>query len=248
MKKTCSKCKEEKELECFVKRSDMIDGYKSICKTCINKNEREKYRIKNNIPLLTNIDRICKECGIVKNKNEFSKNIKRQDGLEIRCVGCFLVNKENVKNKKLQKRIDNGRDFYRLRNIKYRNKNRLKVREKRRVKQSEKLKTDLLYNLKHNITSSINQYLKSNKTEATIKILGCSIEEFKVYIESKFEVWMTWDNRGRYTGNYNETWQIDHIIPISSASTDEEVYKLSHYTNLQPLCSRVNLEKGNKQN
>lgn len=33
---------------------------------------------------------------------------------------------------------------------------------------------------------------------------------------------------------------IDHIIPLSSAKTEEDIIKLSHYSNLQPLCSKVN--------
>jgi hypothetical protein len=57
---------------------------------------------------------------------------------------------------------------------------------------------------------------------------------------------MTWENHGRYTGNYNETWQIDHIIPISNGLSEEEVINLNHYTNLRPLCSKKNLEKSNK--
>lgn len=51
---------------------------------------------------------------------------------------------------------------------------------------------------------------------------------------------MNWDNRGLYG------WHIDHIIPLSSAKTEEEVYKLCHYTNLQPLWAKENLSKGNK--
>lgn len=49
---------------------------------------------------------------------------------------------------------------------------------------------------------------------------------------------MTWENR-------NE-WHIDHITPLSSAKTEEELYKLCHYTNLQPLWAEENLKKGNK--
>jgi hypothetical protein len=74
----------------------------------------------------------------------------------------------------------------------------------------------------------------------TFEILGCSYEEFKSYIENKFESWMNWNNHGLYTGNYSETWQLDHIIPISSAKTEEDIIKLNHYTNLQPLCSKIN--------
>lgn len=51
---------------------------------------------------------------------------------------------------------------------------------------------------------------------------------------------MSWDNHGLYNGDFNYGWDIDHILPLSSAKTDEEVIKLNHYTNLQPLCSKVN--------
>ena len=53
---------------------------------------------------------------------------------------------------------------------------------------------------------------------------------------------MTWDKMGVEI-------HIDHIIPLSSAKTEEELYKLCHYTNLQPLCSKVNRDiKKNKHN
>ena len=51
---------------------------------------------------------------------------------------------------------------------------------------------------------------------------------------------MTWDNRGVYT------WHLDHIIPISTAKTIEELEKLSHYTNMRPLWSEDNRIKSNK--
>ena len=51
---------------------------------------------------------------------------------------------------------------------------------------------------------------------------------------------MNWDNYGRYNGELNYGWDIDHKIPTSSAITEEDVIKLNHYTNLQPLCSFIN--------
>lgn len=59
-------------------------------------------------------------------------------------------------------------------------------------------------------------------------------------MESKFEPWMNWNNYGLYNGELNYGWDIDHIVPISSANTEEEIIKLNHYTNLQPLCSKTN--------
>ena len=60
------------------------------------------------------------------------------------------------------------------------------------------------------------------------------------YLESKFETGMTWDNYGYYG------WHIDHIITLSSVSSEDEVYKLCNYTNLQPLWAEDNLKKSNK--
>ena len=51
---------------------------------------------------------------------------------------------------------------------------------------------------------------------------------------------MTWENKGLYNGELNHGWDIDHIIPLSTALTEEDLVKLNHYTNLQPLCSKVN--------
>ena len=51
---------------------------------------------------------------------------------------------------------------------------------------------------------------------------------------------MTWDNKGLYNGELNHGWDLDHIIPIDTAITEEDVIRLNHYTNLQPLCSKIN--------
>ena len=102
---------------------------------------------------------------------------------------------------------------------------------------------DPLFKLKKLIRERISQSLKRNnyhKTSKTQIILGCSFEEFKLYLESKFEPWMTWDNQGLYNGELDFGWDIDHIIPLSSATNEEELLKLGHFSNLQPLCSKVN--------
>ena len=51
---------------------------------------------------------------------------------------------------------------------------------------------------------------------------------------------MNWGNKGLYNGKLNYGWDIDHRIPLSLAKTEEDVIRLNHYTNLQPLCSKIN--------
>ena len=75
------------------------------------------------------------------------------------------------------------------------------------------------------------------KNEQTINLLGYSSLDLRDHIESKFDKNMTWENYGR---EVNTNWSIDHTTPISSATTLGEVKKLNHYTNLQPLCSKIN--------
>lgn len=115
---------------------------------------------------------------------------------------------------------------------------------------------DLEAEMKHRVSKHITAALKkfgTNKKEIvgwshsmnkkgdspTIKILGCNAKEFLEYIESKFTDGMSWENR--------ESWDLDHIVPISSAKNAKEVIRLSHHTNYQPMWFGPNIRKGNKR-
>ena len=118
--------------------------------------------------------------------------------------------------------------------------------DKRNERNKERKATEPLFKLKTNIRQLIRStiqnkgYKKSNKSE---QILSCTFEQFKLHLESKFEDWMNWNNYGNPKDKIfelNKTWDIDHIVPISKALTEEDVVRLNHYTNLQPLCSYTN--------
>jgi hypothetical protein len=132
----------------------------------------------------------------------------------------------------------------------YQKNNKEKILERRRKYEKNKLLTDPVYKLKLNIRKAIKKSFNNNgykKTSKTFLILGCSYEQFKQHIESQFESWMAWSNYGLYNGTPNYGWDIDHKIPSSSATTEEDVIKLNHHTNLQPLCSYYNRDiKRNK--
>jgi hypothetical protein len=101
--------------------------------------------------------------------------------------------------------------------------------------------TPLEKRIKRNLRSRLNKALQGNyKTGSAVRDLGCSIEELKKYLESKFQDGMTWDNYGQ--------WHIDHIRPLCSFNLQdpEELKKVCHYSNLQPLWAKDNLDKRNK--
>jgi hypothetical protein len=117
----------------------------------------------------------------------------------------------------------------------WRNTNKQKCNDYRRLK----YKNDPMYKLKYTLRHRLNKYLKYKKCSLR-DYIGCSMEDLKKYIENQFKDGMSWENHGLYG------WHIDHIIPISSAKTEEEIYKLCHYTNLQPLWAIENLQKGDR--
>ena len=86
----------------------------------------------------------------------------------------------------------------------------------------------------------LDRYIK--KTEPIIKILGCSIEDFKKHIESKFVSGMNWENHNA------KGWHIDHIRPCASFNliNPEHQRQCFHYTNLQPLWWNENIAKSDK--
>jgi len=104
--------------------------------------------------------------------------------------------------------------------------------------------TDPLVKLKHNISCLLRQSLKKkgySKKSRTYDILCCSFEELKLHLENQFESWMNWDNYGKYQKDtFNFGWDLDHIIPVSSALNEEDIIMLNHYINLQHLCSKFN--------
>jgi len=107
-----------------------------------------------------------------------------------------------------------------------------------RRKHYEKYKKDPIYALTKRFRNAIYRSLRTTKTKCSLDILGCTQEEFKIHIESQFTEGMSWDKLSEL--------HIDHIIPISSAQTVDDLYKLNHYTNLQPLWAKDNLSKYNK--
>ena len=206
----------------------------------------------------------CKLCEENKNLNEFYLCAGKYSS---RCKKCFVEYQKNNPNRKEnqnrygsknrdkinfktreryhkdldESRKNNREKRKRLRKLnpeKYRNYGNNKNKERyHKMKNNPKYKIERI--LRKRFLSAIKREFK--KTSA-ITLLGCSIEECKKYLESKFQEGMTWENHGV------KGWHIDHIIPcaVFDLTKEEEQKKCFHYTNLQPLWWEDNLKKSNK--
>lgn len=125
----------------------------------------------------------------------------------------------------------------------YRENHKDSVREYGKQYQTNRKATDGLYKFKVGLRSMISQSFSRcgvKKNATAENILGCSIEEFKSYIESQFVDGMSFDNYGE--------WHLDHIKPLATAKTIDDVIVLCHYTNFQPLWAEDNRRKSGKYN
>lgn len=118
---------------------------------------------------------------------------------------------------------------------------RSKLRNETDRRRYQRIKDNLEYKLPKNIRTRLYLAIKREyKKGSAVQDLGCSIPDFKCYMETRFQDGMSWDNYG--------VWHIDHIQPLASFNLldKEQFAKAVHYTNLQPLWGRDNLRKGDK--
>jgi hypothetical protein len=191
------------------------------------------------------MEKICNICNQSKPVEEFNKSSQHKSGRRSYCKSCqkniSIKYSERLGEKLKEKKKEWNKE----------NKDKIKLSRqktyekhgKRIAKEKyEKIKSNPIEYLKVLMRRRIRGILKSknvNKKLTSEFLVGCNYSELKTYLETKFSEGMSWDNQGK--------WHIDHIIPLSSANNEEEIYKLCHYSNLQPLWAIDNIKKGNKK-
>ncbi len=195
------------------------------------------------------LNKICRECSESKSVNEFQLKRINKDGtlnFYLDCKICRNKKKReewHTKNRKLgrQKWSEKNREKDRAYKQKYRNKEDNKKRSLEIAK--KRRKNDPNFKLRGNLRHRIWMALKGLvKYESTLELLGCSVEDFKKHLESKFQNGMSWENYGE------NGWHIDHIKPCASFDlSDIEQQKICfNYKNMQPLWAIDNLVKSDK--
>lgn len=108
--------------------------------------------------------------------------------------------------------------------------NGLKARQRERLRGAE----DPSYRMYRSVQRRAGQALTGRYSPG--RALGCDHGLLRDHIGLRFSDGMSWERYGQ--------WEVDHVIPLSSGRTLEEVVALCHYTNLQPLWKRDNIIKG----
>lgn len=241
MEKKCNSCKIIKSIDDFCNNKRFPDGKNVSCKKCNNERKRKEKGTYWKQQLKKSGNKYCPKCDTVKSMNDFGNVKKNKDGKSGLCRICKSKSDKLYRNKlkedgvyKQRKRLEY------IRNIeKYKEYGKNRVRDYK--KEYSDLRKSEIRTLKYSLRNRIYQafkYRNMKKNVSTSELLGCDFNYAKIHIEKKFTEGMSWDNYGE--------WHIDHIVPLNSAKTKEEIKELFNYKNLQPLWAKDNLSKGCK--
>jgi hypothetical protein len=204
--KSCIKCKNIFEVNSinFHQRKQSKDGFENMCKNC-KKEYDKQYTLDNKETRYAKCrewNKSNKEKLVETTQNWIQNNQERHKEIKKNAFKKHMLNPEN----------------------------KHKRREYDRVYVKQKRQNNIEYKIKDSIGSMINYHLKERKSESTIEYLGCSIEEYIVYLENMFLQEMDWEN-------YGVIWEIDHKTPLSTfdLTQKENIYKAFNYQNTQPL-------------
>lgn len=237
--KLCNKCNLELPISEFYKEGGKLKTPCKKCRSDINRINHKKWKQTEVGKLKTKEckkrykQKLSNEKKIIREEKKSEKEVLLIERNRVRLLQRELKVKETEEYKKLKEywKTDEWKEI-----------KKQKDRERQSKNFKHKWDNDELFAIKVRLRNLIRNsfrrqgYKKFNIS--TEEIVGMGYDDFKKYLESKFIDGMDWDNRGE--------WHIDHIVPLSSANTEEELISLSHYTNLQPLWAEDNLKKGDK--
>ena len=218
-KKCYGYCKTVKPLSEFNKDSGRNDGCTVICRECSRK-KYKKYYEKNSQKVILSQKRRSNSLTEEQKQRKIEYHKKH-----------WAKNKDKFNAIKRQRRLDNSEEIHR------------REREYRKQYNSNPVRR-LARNLRRGFHHALKHGIKS---KSVLKLIGCSLEELKLYIESLFLPEMTWANWGPARRG-KKHWHIDHILPVDSFDMMklEDQQKCWHYSNLRPLWWEDNLAKSNK--
>jgi hypothetical protein len=236
--KTCTKCGVEKSLNDYHLHKKTKDGRFTQCRICVN-NVRKLSGSKKRANIKY-YEKKKNDSEFIEKRKEYYYNKKNDSEFIEKRKEYFTSNREYFISYKKTWYIENKEHHLTIAK-KYYESNKQKLIMKSREYAAKKRKEDMMFKMIENIRCRVKFRIR-NKSMTTSSILGCDWVTFKKHIESQFQEGMNWENNGRG----EDKWHYDHIIPLASAKTEQDVYRLNHYTNFKPLWEKDNLRKSDK--
>ncbi len=190
--------------------------------------------------------KICSKCSVEKPKIEFYKDKANKDGFKSHCKSCKKTyvqkNKKIIAvNQKQWKLEHKEEERVRRKQWALNNKEERKVYNKQ-YHVNRKVK-DPLFKLSGNLRTLLGLsiknggYTKSSKTEI---LLGANYDTVMAHFQD------SWSKR--YSTPLPIKYEIHHVIENNTATTEKELLKLQHYTNLIPVSYEEHKEIHNGSN
>ena len=249
--KVCNKCNIAKPLSEYELRKD-TGKYRNTCKEC-RKKYCSEWHEKNKDHVKQYLDD-NKEYIQARSKKYYKKHAEK---LKAYSKSFRAENKEYYTEYNKQYKQDNkeyiseyNKAYNEANNEailqykkEYHKENRAKEREYARVYTKEKRASDPFYKLKIQLRHLIYHSLERKgykKNTHTYEVIGTDYQTFYNYLLQ------TYKNNYGYEWDGKEQVHIDHIIPLATAKTEQEIIKLCNYKNLQLLKAKDNLDKSDK--
>lgn len=186
----------------------------------------------------------CPECRKLLPRSKFYFQ-KSRGNLSGYCIKCDNKKSAERRKKHPKYQYDYNKKYYLENRDKILEHNRQWVKKNMKSNleyknkwKKDKYKNSPIHKLKELLRSRFKTALVIKNIKKNIRILdniGCNVVQLKKHLESQFQPGMTWKNHGK--------WHVDHIKPLATARTEDQLKKLFHYTNLQPLWAKDNLKK-----
>ena len=254
--KTCKKCGVEKPLDCFTKDKNQKDGLMRWCKPCRAEHKKASYERNREKNLAK--QKAYREANKEKvSEGKKRSRLKKIDEYNQKARDRYYANREKILEAEKLKRQSNLEEALRKEaEIRARHAEKRNAWQKQYYRETrperlkyyakyarERMRADPIYALGRLVRRRISFALSKGgyqKESRTQEMLGCDYDFLKQHLEKQFLKGMSWENRGT-------EWHIDHIVPLASAKTKEEVVALCHFTNLRPMWALENISKGAKQ-
>lgn len=240
--KVCVDCKVNKEYSLYHKKTK--NGritVQSRCKDCQSAYKKNRYWSNRDVELAKMTQSRLKPENVLKKKEYYKKN--KEDYIKRYKKYMDDEEKKKAKLESSKKRYQENKEQIRARHK--RNYEKPETKEKIRLSHHVRKETDVQYVIRRRLRFRLRNIVKSLKNNkyklmSSIELLGCDMNFFKSYIESKFVDGMSWERLSEI--------HLDHIKPcVKFDLTKIEEQKICfHYTNIQPLWAKDNLIKNSK--